>query len=82
MRHDDDLSPIACFTKMRYEFVEYGIGIEVLLRLINDERALIIEINSEVKEQQDDASCAGRQSLNRNAIVLDTISQLDMPRTV
>jgi hypothetical protein len=63
---------------MRYELLEDGVRIQILFRLIDDQRTEVLTVNSKVKKQQHDTAGSGRQLLDRDALVFDPVLNCDV----
>lgn len=74
MRHHDDLP-----TRLRVhegwdKLGEYRLWIQILLRLIDNQRSVVIVIKSEVQQQKNYATGPWRKFLDVNTVVRDTVS--------
>jgi hypothetical protein len=78
MRHDNDLTAQLGSAKPPDQLVEDRLRIEVFLRLVDDERPVVVAVDREVEEQEDDAARARRELLDVDALILDAVADRDV----
>ena len=64
------------------QLVEDRLRIEVFLRLVDDQRAVIAVVQGKIEQQQDDAARARRELADIDGFVVDTVADLDMAGAV
>ncbi len=78
MRDHDHLALRLGRDKQRHQLVEHGLGIEIFFRLIDDQRAIVGIVESEVEQQQHDPARARRQLANVDTVVGDLVPDRDV----
>jgi len=76
--HHDDLAPIARGAKELDEFRIDGLGVQVLLRLIDQERVGLLAIDRQVEQEQNNASEARGQALDTQSVILKAVAKADV----
>jgi hypothetical protein len=65
VRDDYDLAPLASIAEVRHELLENRIWIEVLLGLVDNERALVVHVDGKIEQQENDAARSRRELFDR-----------------
>ena len=74
VRHHDDLPSCSSRHKRRDEFIEHRLRIQILLRLVDNQRSVIVIIEREVKKQEHYAAGSRRQVFDVNTVVGNPVS--------
>ena len=71
-----------CLDEENNQLIEDRLGVEVLLRLVDYERAIVAVIKSQIKKQKNNAAGARRQLADVDTVVIDAVSNSDVIRAV